>query len=176
MDNLLSFLSRIQKTTLRTAPYTARATWATGSRSPYKVIMISALIRGLKKGQFKNGIVTLNSIRPHYEHIASILMPRAAVSDPMVVQPFWYLGAGQPKVWSLIPAEGSADELVKAVINRKQIKTLGILSGMISGAEISTADYELLNDPLCSRTIARFIAGEYLSEHPNYKEFVSTIS
>ena len=140
--------------------------------SPYKVIMIAAFILGRQKKAFKNGLVTIESIKPFYEKIASVLMPGSEVTDPMVVQPFWYLGAGQPKIWSLIPSEGASDNLVQAMLMRKQIKDLSSLRKLVSGAELSTPDFELLSDPLGARTVTRFLAGEYLAEHPAYAAFL----
>jgi hypothetical protein len=175
MNQLYSFLSRIQKNNLRVAPFTKKATWVAGQGSPYKVIMVTAVLYGRRKNAFKNGLITIEQIRPFFSKLAALLLPAAKIEDSMLVQPFWYLGAGQPKIWDLIPAEGASDELIKAMVDRRQIKTMTALKSLVSGAELSTPDFELLSDPLAARTIVRFIAGEYFYHHPSLRTFLSLI-
>lgn len=174
MNQLYSFLSRIEKRRLRTAPYTVRATWGESS-SPYKVIMIAALLMGFKKKNFKNGIITLDQIRPFYEKIGKLLVSDFKCKDPQVIQPFWYLGAGQPKIWNLIPVEGSSGKLIQAILKGKQVKSPGVFSDLVAGAELTTPDFDLLSDPIGARCVARFLAGEYLADHPNTGELLSMI-
>ncbi|WP_193211137.1 hypothetical protein [Luteolibacter marinus] len=176
MNQLYSFLSRVERGRLKVAPWTSKSTWPEG-RSPYKVIMISAFIRGIHAAKaFKNGLVTPAEITPFFKEVAEIVMPESEVSDGMIVQPFWRLGAGQPKIWNLIPAEGAGDVLIAAILDRRNVRTLPELSRFVCCAELSTPDYELLSDPLGARAVARFLAGEYLDDHDLSREYLRLVA
>jgi hypothetical protein len=166
MTDLQHFLRKIQIQNLRRAPFTAKATWKDGD-SPYKVVLLMSVIMAMHmKKAFRSGIVYFNDCVPLYADTYSCLygLGSAEPLKPKVVQPFWYFGSGQSRIWDLIPKDGMTTRLKRSIAEHKQIKTTSQLDTLVECAEFSSGDYDLLQSPLAARAILFFLAGEYFSE------------
>lgn len=168
MTDLLSFLRRIDKSSLRRAPKVkgkAGANFQTGA-SPYKPVLLLAIIGNLnsKGSPFSRGIVRFEDCEePFFKTYNSLLKPLKAseMKIEKVVQPFWYFGTGAPRVWTLNPAEGKGSELRSTIQSGVQIKTRQKLDALVDSAEFSLSDMQLLADPVANRAIEAFILNEY---------------
>jgi len=128
--------------------------------------MILSFIRGFHaQGKFKKGIIQYEEISPIFEELLALVTEQVDGAK-LGVQPFWRLGAGQPKIWELRPAKNSSDDLVRAMLDSENVRTEPALNRLVSYAEFSTADFEVLADELGARTVLRFLIGEYLSGYP----------
>lgn len=166
MTDLLLYLRRFQRRQLKRAPATQRSTWTEGE-SPYKVVLITSIILAMHREKaFRSGIVYYSECVPRFRKLYEALYPQENVLSwgPKTAQPFWYFGAGRPRIWSLVPKEGKTAELKRAIASRKQIKTEAQLNSLVECAEFDAGDFDLLQDPAAAKALVAFLAAEYFSD------------
>jgi hypothetical protein len=81
--------------------------------------------------------------------------------EPKVVQAFWYLATGAPKLWSLSPRPEMATTLKTASEARVQIKSSGKLNKLVEFAAFENRDWNLLNDS----DVQQALIASLISEH-----------
>jgi predicted restriction endonuclease len=172
MTDLLSFLQRIDKSSLKRAPKVPSKRGADFSTegSPYKPLLLLAVIRQIGKNtkNFKSGIISFEDcVEPFFEVYSEQIkaIKQSAQKPEMVVQPFWYFGAGVPRIWELIPADNQTSELKAAIRKGVQIKTEYKLDNLVAFAEISLPDMLLIKDKVANKAIQAFILKEYFSNN-----------
>jgi len=184
MRSLYSLLSRLDSKSLSQAPARNENNRWGQKKSPYKPALILAFIVGShdkkrkKKNQFRRGIVRYDEIQPIFDEVLELIVPDISKIDThAAVQPFWRLGAGQPKIWDLMPADGATTDLVEAICNTNtNIVSPKKLNSLVSCAEFSTSDFELLSDRLGATIVCRFLIGEYFRDNPNALQLLDFVS
>jgi hypothetical protein len=118
-----------------------------------------------RDGIFKAGIVRLEQCLPIYEEIYQSAYPAHPMTslelEAKLVQPFWYLGAGTPRLWRLVPQTGMTGELKQTIAARPQIKTASALNRLVDYAELASEDYNFLRDPIVAEFLLYFLSGKH---------------
>jgi predicted restriction endonuclease len=175
VTDLLLYLRRFHRKNLKRAPATERSTWSEGE-SPYKVILIISIVSAMHREKaFRSGIIYFEDCIPRFRKLYETLYPSEKVDswEPKTVQPFWYFGAGRPRIWSLVPKEGKTAELKRAIAGRKQIKTETQLNSLVECAEFDPGDFDLLQDPTAAKTLVGFLMAEYFHESKSLSKVLS---
>ena len=170
MTDLLEFLNRIDQKALKQAPPRKDIkAYPGGGSAPYKPMLLLVVLEAIRRGRkpFTQGVVEVASCREGFERLYSAVSgeaPRGGL-DAQLAQPFWYLGAGIPRLWTLMPYRGGEAMLERAIAGREQVKTMKRLGQLVSGAELLAADLDLLSDAVANRAIQAFLISTYFTGH-----------
>lgn len=162
--DLLAFLKKISPERLRRAPRTRRAQYPSPGANYKPVLLLSALHRVYKAlPLYRQGIVRYAPCTEDFSSIYDACYGIGASTpvQPKVTQAFWYLGAGTPRIWTLIPNEGQEEELELAIRNKEQVKQQPRLLELVSHAEIPQDLMALLKDRIAARAIMAYIMQEF---------------
>jgi predicted restriction endonuclease len=160
MDSLLSLLKRVAA--LKRAPKSSRGKYPASS-SPYKPILLLAVLRRIQQGEThysKNEILYIDCKRD-FQSLYATLYGTTSDIDSKVVQAFWYLGTGKPRIWDLSPKAGMETDLAILTASRAQIKTAPKLNRLVSSARFTAADWFLLQDVDVQQALISFLIFEH---------------
>ena len=177
MVNLHSYLAKISK--IHRAPRVdANEPFPMGGESPYKPALLLVVLEGISQevSPFVEGRFTLQDCVPGLKFIFTALDVNGTLDpkkfDAMSAQPFWYLGAGKPKVFDLKACCGKADELSEATSSPiKQIKSQGTLSKLVECAIIPAADLELITQDVANMAIRGFLVNRFFPKYETHVYF-----
>lgn len=149
------FLKNIRS--LRRAPPTVKAPFPEPG-SPYKPILLLTVLRRIQKrdpAYIKNGF-TCNDCKKDFLKVYQGLYgtPEKGI-EFRIVQAFWYLGTGKPKIWELSPKNGFAEKLEQKT--GKQLRSVNELNKLVKNAHFRTEDWEFLKDPIILEIVIPFI-------------------
>ena len=170
MNSLLSYLKKLDN--IHTSPpVSTHEPFLMGKNSPYKPTLLLVIFQGIQQGipEFSKGEFTLDNCKTGLRAIYSALNRHADLDtkklDAMCTQPFWYLGAGRPKLFCFTPCPGMAAELEQSMnVPIKQIKTSRALNRLVQHAAIPSADFSLLKERLANMAICGFLVSRYFPE------------
>jgi hypothetical protein len=166
MTDLLAYLNRIAPKNLRVAPARSDTRpFPGGGNSPYKQILLLVVLQMIRKRDkgFSRGLVDFNVCGEEFAKLVEALYDDGPElnMESMVVQPYWYFGAGVPRLWDLVPQDGRSIELKQAIASGTQIKTRSKLERLVALAEIKSSDLDLLNDDTANAAIRGYVVSTY---------------
>jgi predicted restriction endonuclease len=171
MDALYKLLKDISA--LERAPRTVKGDYP-APRSPYKPILLLIALSRIHKG-----IESYASNRIEFEHclkdfgnLYSRLFGSSSEMAARASQAFWYLGAGKPKVWELVPKPGMEEELKALIEARVQIKTAVKLNKLVAFARFPLGYWNLLTDSDVQRALISFLIAEHFADVRRELEFL----
>jgi predicted restriction endonuclease len=161
-DHLLELIRRIAA--LKRAPKTSKARFP-ASRAPYKPILLLTVLRRLQQRRkpYADNVISFDECQRDFGTLYAGLFGTDGALEPKVVQAFWYLGSGSPKMWDLHPQPGQTQELESMLEAKTQIKTSRKLTTLVSHASFSKADWILLNDGDIQDVLMTFLINEHFS-------------
>ena len=156
MDGLLDLLKRVAA--LKRAPRTSKGKYP-APESPYKPILLLAVLKRIQQGTppYSENRITYDACLRDFTKLYSRLYGDTNEMDPKVVQAFWYLATGKPKIWSLIPQQGMAAALRTSADTHEQIKTSGKLNSLVASGAFDPGDWSLVNDPDVQQALISFL-------------------
>jgi len=156
MDGLLDLLKRVGA--LKRAPRTSKGRYP-ALESPYKPILLLVALKRIQQdtSPYSQNRITYDACLRDFTKLYSRLYGDAGEMEPKVVQAFWYLATGKPRIWSLIPRPGMATTLKMAADAHEQIKTSGKLNRLVEAAAFDTSDWDLLNDSDVQQALISFL-------------------
>jgi hypothetical protein len=161
-DSLFDLLKRVAA--LRRAPNTSRAIFP-ARESPYKPVLLLAVLRRIQQGKppyIRNEILFENCFGD-FSFLYADLFGNTHQIETKVTQPFWYLGAGTPRIWELVPQYGNEDDLKNAISSKAQIKTAKRLQNLVSHAKFRAPDWKLIQDPDVQSALISFLTNEHFA-------------
>ena len=168
MTSLLDYLNRIRPDNLKVAPARADTKpYPLRGKSPYKPMLLLAVLQAIRDGDapFTRGIIEIADCRGRFESLYTSLAGDSRIGDldVQLSQPFWYFGAGVPRIWTLVPREGRESELKRAIAAGTQVKSVGKLDSLVSCAELSASDLNLLSNDVANTAISAFVIRTYFT-------------
>lgn len=170
MTDLLNYLRRISPDQLRVA--NARSgvkPYPGGQKSPYKPLLLLTVLRMIHKRDraFSRGLIRFADCLEHFVRLKTSIYGEIFDEDltPQVVQPYWYFGAGVPRLWNLVPCEGKTLELNDAISGALQIKTRRKLEQLVAMAQVQPSDLDLLSDEAANNAIRAYLVATYFKGH-----------
>lgn len=163
MDGLLDFLKRVGA--LRRAPRTSKGKYP-ALESPYKPILLLVVLKRIQEGAapYSKNQITYDACLRDFTTLYSRLSGDTGEMEPKVVQAFWYLATGAPRIWSLTPRPEMATTLKTASEAREQIKSSGKLNKLVAFAAFENGDWNLLNDSDVQQALISFLISEHFPD------------
>jgi hypothetical protein len=79
-------------------------------------------------------------------------------------QAFWYLGAGKPRLWELVPTEGMEEEVRTTIEAKIQIKTAAKLNKLVAFARFPPHYWKMLMDSDVQNALISFLIAEQFTD------------
>jgi predicted restriction endonuclease len=162
-DTLFGLLKRFAA--LRRAPKTSKGKYHAPT-SPYKPILLLTVLRRIQQGRhsYAQNRIDYDACEQDFRTLYSRLYGETDNIGSKVAQAYWYLGAGSPQVWTLVPKAGKEAELSKLIAEHAQIKTPTKLKTFVSMASFGENDWNVLTDQDVQRALIYFLISEHFAD------------
>jgi hypothetical protein len=169
MTELLDFLNRLSISGMAKAlPNKRIKGYPGGAASPYKAILLLVIFQKIRnhEPEFRDGVIRYVNCVEGFDRLFRGLFGFESVDKlhEKIVQPFWNLGTGKPQIWKLIPRKGHEEELSDRVLQRKQVKSLNIISKLVDHAKLNPGDLALLRNEVANDAIRGFFITAHFQE------------
>ena len=166
MTDLLGYLNRLTPKRFKIAPARSDTKpYPGGGDSPYKPILLFVVLQSIQNRDraFCRGIIEFDKCRDRFSSLYKAIYSEVEIPDleSKVVQPFWYFGAGVPRIWDFVAQHEMTVPLKNAIAKGTQIKTLPKLQNLVAMAEINSNDLDLLNNEVAATAIRSYLISTY---------------
>lgn len=159
MDTLFDLLKRIGG--LERAPRTSRGDYP-APRSPYKPTLLLAALWRIHRGiePFSSNRMEFARCLADFSRLYTRIYGNSLDMEVKASQAFWYLGAGKPQLWELVPKPGMEDQLASLIDAKAQVKTANKLAKHVAFARFSPDHWNLLSDSDVQKALISFLIAE----------------
>lgn len=166
MTDLLEYLNKLSPQSLKVAPRRRDTKpFPLGGNAIYKPALLLVVFQLIQKGNkgFSQGSIDYPTCRDNFYIVLQAVSGGSAIDglDAKAVQPFWYLGAGKPRIWTFIPQDGMTLHLKELIANGTQIKTRPKLEKVVSRATIDPNDLELFRNNVANAALRSYLIATY---------------
>jgi hypothetical protein len=169
MTDLLDFLNRLSTSGMaRALPSKRIKGYPGGAASPYKAILLLVVFQKIRnlEPDFRDGLIRYSNCVEGFDSLYRGLFGFESVDKlhEKIVQPFWNLGTGRPQLWKLMPKNDYEKELSDRILQRKQVKSLNIVSKLVDHAKLKPGDLALLRDEVANDAVRGFFITTHFQE------------